>query len=161
MKLVNYIHEVIFMVFYEDFFYYEEEYYLRKKRKDESRYSSHIWEDDDFLCETRGRIRPRILEEVRGRNLFYYIELPGILSRDDIEVELQSNIITVRAKLRKGVVYQGVTKELNVSEYLADIILPYAPSPDDIRISFDRRRGLLIISVSRRGEKKRLGIEEI
>ena len=123
--------------------------------------SPDVWEDDDFLCETRGRIRPRILEEVRGQNLFYYIELPGILSRDDIEVELQSNIITVRAKLRKGVVYQGVTKELNVSEYLADIILPYAPSPDDIHISFDRRRGLLIISVSRRGEKKRLRIEEI
>jgi len=140
-------------VSYDEFYYREDVIiYFTGREKKVSKHDSHI-HVEDYEEEEKGSKRAGIYEERSKDSLTYYIELPGVISPDDIEILLEENELLVKARLRKVIIYPGLRKDVKVSEYKARVELPFSVSPDDIETEFDTSKGLLIIRIKR--EKKR------
>ncbi len=147
----------------DDFFYYEEEIIVFSNFLSRGgSHRSHIWEED-YEEEESGYKKARVYEERRRDEIVYYIELPGVKSPDSIDISLEENIITVRAKLGKVVIYPSLRKNVKVSEYIAKIKLPFEPEPEDVFSEFDTNRNILIIHVKRWRKRKfhKLNIDRI
>lgn len=147
-----------------DEFYYREDIiiYHVGRRRIVNKHDSHI-HIEDYEDEEKGSKRANIYEERGGEAVTYYVEMPGISSPDDIDIVLEEdNIILVKAKLRKVIIYPGVRKDVKVTEYTAKIELPFNVTPNDIETELDTSKGVLIIKARKgKGRSRRLKIDKV
>lgn len=149
---------------YEDdyyYYYYEEEIIVtRDLSRLRRRHSSHIWEEE-YADEEEGAKRAKVYEEILRDEIRYYVELPGVTSPDDINIVVDGAMIRITAKLKKAIIYPGLRKRIRLSEYKAEIRLPFRPQPDEIYTEFDKNRSLLIIRVKKKSKSFRIGINHV
>jgi len=143
----------------EFFFYYEEIIYKKKPRKAKEHLSHVMDESEEFVSSTSGIARPRIIEEHKAGETIYYIELIGVSDKRNITLELEGDVLRIKAKLDKTLVYPGLTGSTRVREYSAEIVFPYKPEPTDIRVSFDSSRSLLVVRLRKKTKRVSISIE--
>lgn len=144
----------------DEYFYYYEEYFYATYRAPRGRHTSHIWEEE-YASEEEGSKTAKVYEEFLRDEIRYYIELPGVTSPEDIEITLEGANLKVVAKIKKTIIYPGLRKKVKLSEYRADIRLPFRPDPNDILTEFDSRKSLLIIRVRKRSKSYKLNIDRV
>ncbi len=150
---MNYTHEEVWIMSEEFFFYYYYEEEVRPIRRVGKReHVTHFVESDDFLSCSEGVIRPRIIEEHRPGESIYYVELVGVSDKANIKVELEGDKLRIRAIPDKTLVYPLLTGKTVCREYRAELQLPYTPEPGDVKVRFDKERGVLIIRL-RKGKE--------
>ncbi len=146
----------------EDFFYYREDFaiFIYQEPNRRARHGSHLWAED-YEEEEMGHKKARVYLKKEKDELIYYVEMPGVNSPEDIEIELEGRKITVKGKLKKVIITPSLRKNVEISEYRADIDLPFDVEPEDIRTEFYRSRSLLVIRIKKSKKKFRISINDV
>jgi len=146
----------------EDFFYYREDIaiFIYHEPSRQARHGSHLWAED-YEEEERGYKKARIYLRREKDELIYYVEMPGVDSPENIEIELEGRKLKVRGKLKKIIITPSLRKNVEISEYRADIDLPFDVDPEDIRTEFYRAKSLLIIRIRKSKKRHKININEV
>jgi len=138
----------------EFFFYYSKKKIIRQG------YGSHITDDITygFLTEISNVCPPRVYEEENPDEIIYYVEMPGVKHKQDINAILDEEVLKVKAKPEK-LEYFGHSKIDRIKEYRIALKLPEGIRPEDIKIKFLEDKGVLIIRVKKRKKSREIPIE--
>ncbi len=99
-------------------------------------------------------LSPRMNAWEEGDKLFVEVELPGV-SRDDIDISIVDNELTVSGKTEEKEVKKEATyhrRERRSCEFSRTVTLPYKPESDNVTAVSEN--GVLTISIPRPKETK-------